>query len=87
MPETTGPVTDELQAAGRRAAELDRAHVFHSWSAQDALSPMTVLAAEGSAVWDGEGARANRRRPFLRRRSSTITCSCRRCGYRRRLSR
>ena len=57
MSETTGPVTDELKAAGRRAAELDRAHVFHSWSAQDALSPMTVLAAEGSAVWDGEGHR------------------------------
>lgn len=57
MSPTTGPVTEELKAAGRRAAELDRAHVFHSWSAQDTLNPMTVVAAEGSAVWDGEGHR------------------------------
>ncbi|WP_149957526.1 aspartate aminotransferase family protein [Zafaria cholistanensis] len=41
--------------AGRRAYELDRAHVFHSWSAQATLQPMTVLRAEGSYVWDGEG--------------------------------
>ncbi|CAJ1581363.1 aspartate aminotransferase family protein [[Mycobacterium] wendilense] len=44
-------------AAGKRAYELDRAHVFHSWSAQAKLAPMTVLAAEGSYVWDGEGNR------------------------------
>lgn len=43
--------------AGRRAYELDREHVFHSWSAQETLSPMTVLDAEGSWIWDGEGNR------------------------------
>ncbi|QRY61338.1 aspartate aminotransferase family protein [Gordonia sp. PDNC005] len=42
-------------AEGARAYELDRAHVFHSWSAQGSLAPMTVIAAEGSHVWDGEG--------------------------------
>ncbi|MDT5018233.1 MAG: taurine---2-oxoglutarate transaminase, partial [Mycobacterium sp.] len=42
-------------AEGARAYELDRAHVFHSWSAQAALKPMTVLAAKGSYVWDGDG--------------------------------
>src|SRR5882757_5806337 len=42
-------------AEGVRAHELDRAHVFHSWSAQAALKPMTVLAAQGSYVWDGDG--------------------------------
>ncbi|WP_020108563.1 aspartate aminotransferase family protein [Nocardia sp. 348MFTsu5.1] len=51
---------DELEAAkaaGRRAYELDRAHVFHSWSAQAQVKPMTILAASGSYVWDGEGNR------------------------------
>ena len=42
-------------AEGVRAHELDRAHVFHSWSAQAALKPMTVLASQGSYVWDGDG--------------------------------
>ena len=40
-----------------RAYELDRRHVFHSWSAQAALDPMVVTKAEGSHVWDGEGNR------------------------------
>ena len=40
-----------------RAHELDRRHVFHSWSAQAALDPMVVTKAEGSHVWDGEGNR------------------------------
>ena len=42
---------------GRRAYELDRAHVFHSWSAQAEISPMVVTRAEGSHVWDGDGKR------------------------------
>ena len=37
--------------------DLDRAHVFHSWSAQAALDPMVITRAEGSYVWDGEGRR------------------------------
>ena len=52
----TGPTEAEL-AAGRRAHELDRAHVFHSWSAQDKINPMTVVKAEGTRIWDGEGRR------------------------------
>lgn len=40
-----------------RAYELDRAHVFHSWSAQAELSPMVITRAEGSHVWDGAGKR------------------------------
>jgi taurine---2-oxoglutarate transaminase len=38
-----------------RTYELDRAHVFHSWSAQAALKPMVVHRAEGSRVWDDTG--------------------------------
>ncbi|MGR0160485.1 aspartate aminotransferase family protein [Paenarthrobacter nitroguajacolicus] len=47
------PRTD--RDAAQRAYELDRKHVFHSWSAQDTLDPMVISAAEGSHVWDGEG--------------------------------
>ena len=40
-----------------RAYELDRAHVFHSWSAQSEITPMVITRAEGSHVWDGGGKR------------------------------
>ena len=50
-----GRTLDDAVAAGARAYELDRAHVFHSWSAQAQITPMTILASEGSYVWDGEG--------------------------------
>jgi taurine--2-oxoglutarate transaminase len=40
-----------------RAYELDRAHVFHSWSAQARLDPMVVNKAEGSYLWDRHGNR------------------------------
>ncbi|MDO8731428.1 MAG: aspartate aminotransferase family protein [Actinomycetota bacterium] len=42
---------------GKRVADLDRAHVFHSWSAQGALNPLAVEGAEGCWVWDYEGNR------------------------------
>ncbi|TCC36361.1 aspartate aminotransferase family protein [Kribbella speibonae] len=41
----------------QRAYELDRKHVFHSWSAQEQLDPMVITKADGSYVWDGEGNR------------------------------
>jgi taurine--2-oxoglutarate transaminase len=42
---------------GRRGYELDRAHVFHSWSAQDALTPFMIAGGLGSTVWDYAGTR------------------------------
>jgi taurine--2-oxoglutarate transaminase len=51
MTSTTDP------AAGARAYELDRSHVFHSWSAQAQLRPMTIAGAQGSYVWDYDGNR------------------------------
>ncbi|MCZ4553942.1 aminotransferase class III-fold pyridoxal phosphate-dependent enzyme, partial [Gordonia rubripertincta] len=48
---------DAARESGRRAYELDRTHVFHSWSAQAQLKPMTILATAGSYVWDGDGNR------------------------------
>jgi taurine--2-oxoglutarate transaminase len=35
----------------------DRAHVFHSWSAQGAIDPLPVAGAEGSYFWDYTGKR------------------------------
>jgi taurine--2-oxoglutarate transaminase len=40
-----------------RAYDLDRAHVFHSWSAQASLQPLVIDGAEGSWVWDDSGRR------------------------------
>ena len=39
-----------------RTYELDRKHVFHSWSAQAQIKPMVVAKAQGSTVWDDQGA-------------------------------
>ena len=33
----------------------DRAHVFHSWSAQGALDPAVIVGAQGSRMWDDKG--------------------------------
>ncbi|ABK75949.1 aspartate aminotransferase family protein [Mycolicibacterium smegmatis] len=52
-----GLTVDTAKAEAARAYELDRAHVFHSWSAQEEISPMTVTAAQGSYLWDGDGNR------------------------------
>jgi taurine--2-oxoglutarate transaminase len=45
----------DLDADGRLALELDRAHVFHSWSAQGALSPLVVDSASGCEVHLADG--------------------------------
>ena len=48
-------ISAEQLSAGQQAHELDRAHVFHSWQAQGPFDPMTIVAAEGPYIWDGEG--------------------------------
>ncbi|MGW1464603.1 aminotransferase class III-fold pyridoxal phosphate-dependent enzyme [Streptomyces sp. NPDC002308] len=45
------------QAAGAAVKAADRAHVFHSWSAQGLLDPLAVAGAEGSYFWDYDGNR------------------------------
>jgi len=48
---TTAKMTNaELQ-------QLEKAHVFHSWSAQGALAPLAVERAEGVYMWDHDGKR------------------------------
>src|ERR1700729_2076749 len=44
-------------ARGAEVVAMDRAHVFHSWSAQKALTPLPIAAAEGSYFWDYDGNR------------------------------
>ena len=39
------------------ALALDRAHVFHSWSAQATLSPLVIAGGQGCEVWDHAGRR------------------------------
>src|SRR5215212_4147217 len=51
----TAPHPQADPDAARRTYELDRAHVFHSWSAQAALTPLVVAGGQGSWVWDGDG--------------------------------
>jgi taurine--2-oxoglutarate transaminase len=48
---------DFVDLTAERTHELDRRHVFHSWSAQASLDPMVITRAEGSHVWDGAGNR------------------------------
>jgi len=52
-----GATLADLRSAAARTYELDRAHVFHSWSAQAQINPMTITAADGAYVWDGDGNR------------------------------
>jgi taurine--2-oxoglutarate transaminase len=40
-----------------QAFENDRAHVFHSWSAQRALAPTVVTGGEGAWFWTEDGTR------------------------------
>ncbi|CAN5456142.1 aspartate aminotransferase family protein [soil metagenome] len=47
----------DAKPLGERAYALDRANVFHSWSAQGALDPMVVAGGLGSHVWDHSGNR------------------------------
>jgi taurine--2-oxoglutarate transaminase len=43
--------------SGRETYALDRAHVFHSWSAQSLIQPMVMTGGAGSYVWDDSGTR------------------------------
>lgn len=52
-PGSAEPVADPDQ--GKAVFERDRAHVFHSWSAQDQIAPVPIAAARGSRFWDYDG--------------------------------
>ncbi len=46
-----------LETRPSKAYADDRAHVFHSWSAQGALTPLVVTGGEGSYFWTEDGTR------------------------------
>lgn len=50
---TVHPLPDAAAEAQVRAE--DRAHVFHSWSAQALIDPLPIAAGEGSTFWDYQG--------------------------------
>lgn len=49
--------SDGATPARSQAYQDDRAHVFHSWSAQRALDPVVIAGGEGSRFWDEQGRR------------------------------
>jgi taurine---2-oxoglutarate transaminase len=51
-----GRVSAEADAA-ERVRRDDRAHVFHSWSAQGAIVPIPIRGGSGSWFWDFDGNR------------------------------
>ncbi|MGO4105580.1 aspartate aminotransferase family protein [Leifsonia sp. YAF41] len=53
----TDTETSELDASELDALtrQLDRDHVFHSWSAQAGLNPFVVAGGLGARVWDYDG--------------------------------
>ena len=60
MTSTTTSTQDALASIPSEEAEvrrLDRAHVFHSWSAQAHIDPLPVASAAGSYFTDYEGKR------------------------------
>ncbi|MFT4234947.1 MAG: aminotransferase class III-fold pyridoxal phosphate-dependent enzyme, partial [Microbacterium sp.] len=54
MTEHHSPPNTDLDAL---ALELDRTHVFHSWSAQASLNPVSIAGGAGCTVWDHSGRR------------------------------
>ena len=48
-------MTDDQTTERSQAYRDDRAHVFHSWSAQKLLDPLVVAGAEGSRFWTDDG--------------------------------
>ncbi|HEV7206841.1 MAG TPA: aspartate aminotransferase family protein [Jatrophihabitans sp.] len=48
---------DSIPTDEARVRELDRAHVFHSWSAQALIDPLPIASAEGSYFTDYAGKR------------------------------
>jgi len=51
------PAVNGQQQEHSAAYRTDRAHVFHSWSAQATLDPVVVAGGAGSWFWDEDGRR------------------------------
>ena len=51
------PTAQADRGAAAAARATDRAHVFHSWSAQAHIDPLPVAGGEGVHFWDYDGNR------------------------------
>ncbi|WP_152185697.1 aspartate aminotransferase family protein [Segeticoccus rhizosphaerae] len=54
MSEQTG-TTAQATPGQEQVRRDDRAHVFHSWSAQAQIDPLPIAGAEGAYFWDYDG--------------------------------
>src|SRR6478736_6280389 len=54
MTDTLTTIQPDLEAEAQVRAD-DRAHVFHSWSAQALIDPLPVAGGEGATFWDYQG--------------------------------
>ncbi len=54
-PTLSPPSSDATVSHNLLTTQLDRAHVFHSWSAQAALKPLVLAGGLGCRVWDHDG--------------------------------
>lgn len=52
-----GSATPAIEDLDALTFQLDRANVFHSWSAQASLNPLIIAGASGSELWDHSGKR------------------------------
>jgi taurine--2-oxoglutarate transaminase len=50
-------VLEPLASTNADVAAADRAHVFHSWSAQHLINPLPLAGGSGCEFWDHEGNR------------------------------
>ena len=55
MSDPSGPTTFSVPTDQATVRANDRAHVFHSWSAQGLIDPLPIARAEGSRFWDYDG--------------------------------
>jgi len=53
-PQPPNPIPADPER-GKEVFDLDRAHVFHSWSAQGQIAPLPVAGGAGSYFWDFDG--------------------------------
>jgi taurine--2-oxoglutarate transaminase len=57
MTATPTTSTTSMESTESRVRSDDRAHVFHSWSAQGLIDPLPIEGAEGCHFWDYSGKR------------------------------
>lgn len=55
LPAAVTKANENSAVSNAEAVALDRANVFHSWSAQKTLNPLVIAGGSGTTVWDHDG--------------------------------